>query len=220
MTNTCNQPSKNAIARWVSSLFDQVTPMSCLVTVLASALLAFGLYNVHSLSGVTEGGVLGLTLFFEHWLGLSPSISGFILNALCYALGWKLLGKRFMVYSIIATLGFSFSYGIFEQFDPLFPGIAEMPLLASIVGALFVGISAGICVRIGGAPSGDDALAMSFAKLTHLNIEWIYLFSDLVVLALSLTYIPVRRMGYSLLTVILSGQIIGLIQKIKLPKKR
>lgn len=219
MTNTCKQPSKNAIARWLGTLFDQVTPVSCLVTVLSSALLAFGLYNVHSLSGVTEGGVLGLTLFFEHWLGLSPSISGFVLNALCYALGWKLLGKRFMVYSIIATLGFSFSYGIFEQFDPLFPGIAEMPLLASIVGALFVGVSAGICVRIGGAPSGDDALAMSISKLTHINIEWVYLISDLVVLALSLTYIPLRRMGYSLLTVILSGQIIGLIQKIKLPKK-
>ncbi len=219
MTNTCKQPSKNAIARWLGSLFDQVTPVSCLVTVLSSALLAFGLYNVHSPSGVTEGGVLGLTLFFEHWLGLSPSISGFVLNALCYALGWKLLGKRFMIYSIIATLGFSVSYGIFEQFDPLFPGIAEMPLLASIVGALFVGVSAGICVRIGGAPSGDDALAMSISKLTHINIEWVYLISDLVVLALSLTYIPLRRMGYSLLTVILSGQIIGLIQKIKLPKK-
>ena len=41
-----------------------------------------------------------------------------------------------------------------------------------------------------------------------------YLLSDLIVLLLSLSYIPVRRIGFSLLTVILSGQIIGLIQKI------
>ena len=29
---------------------------------LGSAILAFGLYNVHALSNVTEGGVLGMTL--------------------------------------------------------------------------------------------------------------------------------------------------------------
>ena len=43
--------------------------------VLGSAILAFGLYNVHSISGVTEGGVLGLTLLLEHWFGISPSIA-------------------------------------------------------------------------------------------------------------------------------------------------
>ena len=40
-----------------------------------SFILAFGLYNIHSQSGVTEGGVLGLILLLDHWFGLSPSIS-------------------------------------------------------------------------------------------------------------------------------------------------
>ena len=40
-----------------------------------------------------------------------------------------------------------------------------------------------------------------------------YLASDLVVLALSATYIPWRKLIWSLLTVILSGRIIGLIQR-------
>ena len=79
---------------------------------------------------------------------------------------------------------------------------------------MFVGIGAGLCVRIGGAPGGDDALAMSIAQLIHVKIQWVYLASDLVVLGLSLTYIPLKRLVYSLLTVILSGQIIGYIQKI------
>ena len=30
--------------------------------IAGSAILAFGLYNVHALSGVTEGGILGLSL--------------------------------------------------------------------------------------------------------------------------------------------------------------
>ena len=34
----------------------------CVLALAGSAILAFGLYNVHSFSNVTEGGVLGMTL--------------------------------------------------------------------------------------------------------------------------------------------------------------
>ena len=101
-----------------------------------------------------------------------------------------------------------------EQFDPLWPQLAEHPLLAAVLGALFVGVGVGISVRAGGAPGGDDALAMSISAVSHWDIQWAYLISDLVVLALSATYIDWKRLACSLLTVILSGQIIGLVQKI------
>ena len=78
---------------------------------------------------------------------------------------------------------------------------------------MFVGVGVGLCVRAGGAPGGDDALSMSLEHVTHLPIQWIYLISDLIVLRLSLTYIPLRRILYSLLTVILSGQLIGIVQR-------
>lgn len=55
---------------------------------------------------------------------------------------------------------------------------------------------------------------MSLQACTGIRLETLYLLSDLAVLLLSLTYIPVRRIAYSLLTVVLSGQIIGWIQKI------
>ena len=191
-----------------------LTVRGVLVSIFASAFLAFGLYNVHSLSGVTEGGVLGLTLLLEHWFSISPSVSGAVLNVLCYGLGWKLLGKKFLTYSFLSTAGFSLSYKLYEQFPPLFPQIANYPLLAAFIGAIFVGVGAGLCVKIGGAPGGDDALAMSVSHVTGWSIEKVYLLSDLIVLLLSLSYIPVKRIGFSLLTVILSGQIIGLMQKL------
>ena len=89
-----------------------------------------------------------------------------------------------------------------------------MPLAASLLGAVFVGVGAGLCVRIGGAPGGDDALAMSLSHVTHIKIQWIYLLSDFAVLVLSLSYIPLNRMVYSILTVLLSGQIIGFVQTV------
>lgn len=187
-----------------------------MIALIGSAIQAFGIYNIHSLSNVTEGGVLGAMLLIDHWLHISPSVSGFLMNGACYVMGWRLLGKVFVVYSFVASAGFSVVYKICEQFPPLWPEIANMPLLASVLGAVFVGVGAGVCVRIGGATSGDDALAMSLSHVTGMRVQWIYLASDLIVLLLSLSYIPVRRIAYSLLTVILSGQIIGWVQRTRL----
>lgn len=187
---------------------------NCIIIVLASVFQAFGIYNVHALSNVTEGGVLGATLLIQHWLHISPALSALVLNIACYALGWKTLGRNFLAYSAISILSYSAGYALFEQFPPLFPEIAAHPLLAALAGALFIGIGAGLCVKCGGATAGDDALAMSLSRILRWPIERIYLFSDLLVLLLSLSYIPFRRIAYSLLTVVLSGQIIGIIQKL------
>lgn len=199
-------------------MLPRLNPKNCLMIVLGSAILAFGLYNVHSISGVTEGGVLGLTLLLEHWVGISPSISGLVLNGACYVLGLTLLGKEFILYSIIAGGGFSLFYAIFERFPPLWPQIARMPLAASVAGAAFVGVGVGLCIRANAAPTGDDSLALSLSHHFKIGIQWVYLLGDLIVLALSLTYIPFSKIIYSLLTVVLSGQLIGLIQKAGKPR--
>ena len=196
-------------------MYSRVSAKTCLAVVLGSAVQAFGLYNVHSISGVSEGGILGRTLLLQHWFRISPAVSSLVLNAACYILGAIVLGKSFVLLSIVAGGSFSLFYWIFEQFPPVYPQIAGMPLLAAIVGALFIGVGVGISVRAGGAPGGDDALSMSIGKLTGIGIQWVYLISDLIVLGLSISYIPLRRIAYSLLTVILSGQLIGIVAKKK-----
>ena len=198
----------------------KLKPLNCLLAFFSSAFQAFGMYNIHALADITEGGTLGLVLLIEHWFHISPAVSGFLLNASLYVLGWRVLGREFIGYSLVAAAGFSSCYALCELFPPLWPGIAEYPLLAAVAGALFIGIGAGICVRAGGATCGDDALAMSLSQVLKTPIERIYLVSDLTVLGLALTYIPVQRIGYSLSTVILSGQIIGWIQKIPHPVPR
>jgi len=197
-------------------MLPKLRPINCFVAFLSSAFQAFGIYNVHAMADVTEGGVLGATLLLQHWLHISPALSSFILNAACFLLGLKILGKTFIGYSFLAAAGYSTGYFICEQFPPLWPGIAAYPLWAAILGALFIGIGAGLTVRAGGATTGDDALAMSLSHVTKVPIQYIYLITDLSVLTLSLSYIPLRRIAYSLLTVILSGQIIGWIQ----PKRK
>lgn len=193
---------------------------NCLVALLGSAILAFGLYHVHSFSQVTEGGQLGLTLLLQHWFSISPALSSLIINVICYLIGWRTLGKRFIVYSGVCTVGFCLTFWICEQFPPLWPNLGQIPLAACLLGAVFVGVGTGLCVRIGGAPSGDDALAMSISTRWKVKIEYVYLISDFLILALSLTYIPWRRIVYSVVTVILSSNLVGIVQRFRLPKKQ
>ena len=176
---------------------------------LGSAILAFGLFNVHSQSRITEGGVLGTTLLLQHWFGISPSISEAVLDVCCYLLGLKYLGKSFLRYALTATGGFALSYALFERMGYMLPSMLDQPLLAAVVGGLFVGVGVGLVVRVGGAAGGDDALALVIAKLLHWPVSRAYLFTDLVVLLLSLTYIPLQNIACSLVTVTLSSFIIG-----------
>ena len=50
--------------------------------VIGSAILAFGLYNIHLLSGVTEGGILGMTLLLNYWLDITPAITSDVMNVI------------------------------------------------------------------------------------------------------------------------------------------
>lgn len=200
-------------------IFKNINLKNCALAAVGSIILAFGLYNVHSFSKVTEGGILGLELLLDHWFLISPALSGLIMNAICYLIGLSLLGSRFIVYSFISGGMFSVSYAIFEQFPPVFQGIGSYPLLAAVLGAVFVGVGVGISVRSGGAPGGDDALALSLAKITKLKIEWIYFIFDITVLGLSLTYIPLKRILFSLLSVLISSKLVGIIQRLEVPKK-
>ncbi len=178
---------------------------------LGSAVLSFGLYNVHSQSQITEGGVLGMTLLLKHWFGISPSISGLMMDSLCYFIGYKILGKDFLKSAIVASCGFSFFYRVFELYDPLLPPLGNYPIAAAILGGIFVGVGVGLVVSAGGASGGDDALALIIAKVTKCNIAKAYFATDFVVLALSLTYIPLGKILCSLITVSLSSFIIGKI---------
>lgn len=198
---------------------EQIRWFDVVLALIGCLVLAFGLYHVHSVSGITEGGGLGLTLLLQHWFAVSPALSSLVFNVVSYGIGWRTMGKKFLFFSVICCAGFSLFYAVFEQFDPLFPSLYDQPLLAAVIGALFVGVGSGLCVRVGGAPNADDALSMALSRLTRVKIQWIYLISDLVVLGLSATYIPWRRLLYSLLTVVLSGQIIGWIQRAQFSKR-
>ena len=179
---------------------------------LGAFILAFGMYNIHSRTIITEGGIWGIELLLFNWFKISPAITAPLLDGTCYLMGVVFLGKEFIIKSLAGTLGYSAFYALLEQFPPLLPDLDSIPIAAAVIGALFVGIGAGIVVRQGGACAGDDALALVISKKLHIKISRAYLFTDITVLLLSLSYIPFQQIVYSLVTVLLSGWIIEKVQ--------
>lgn len=181
---------------------------------LGTAITSFGVYNIHRQTNITEGGILGLLLLCNYWFGISSSLLSPLLDGLSYLFGYKYLGKDFLKTSIFATVSLAAFFWLWEKFPPLLPSLADTPLLAAVVGGLFIGVGCGLVVRQGASCGGDDALALIISRLTPLKISQAYLFTDITVLALSLSYIPVRRIVYSLVTVTISSYLIDFVTTI------
>ena len=182
---------------------------------LGAAICTFGIHNIHQRTGITEGGIIGLMLLIEHWLKISPSGITMVLDATCYLLAFKYLGGRFIKISLLSTLSVSLFYKIWEQFPPMLPDLSDHPLVAAVAGGLFVGVGVGLIVRQGGSSGGDDALALVISHVTHRRLSSSYLFTDLTVLCLSLSYIPVTRIAFSLITVTISSFLIDAVKTVK-----
>ena len=191
-------------------------PPKIILSILAgTAISAFGMVNIHQRVQITEGGVLGMILLLNYWFHIPTSIVSPILDAVCYAAGFRFLGKAFLPRSIAATCSLAFFLKLWTSIPFRIPDLTPYPLLAAVLGSCFIGVGVGLIVRHRISGGGDDALALVISKLTHCKISRAYLATDLTVLLLSLTYIPVNRIAYSLVTVTISSLLIDAISSWK-----
>ncbi|UUX34123.1 YitT family protein [Fundicoccus culcitae] len=183
-----------------------------LLIALGCLIMAFGIVNVHGPSKITEGGVIGLVLFSDKVLGLDPSLMSIILDLVCYILGFSMLGWTFLRKALVASGFFAIFYKFFLWTGPVMMSLYDYPIIAAVVGGIFIGVGCGLVVTQGGAAGGDDALAMVISNRFNISLSRAYLVTDGVVLLLSLTYIAPTRLIYSLLTTLVSSFLIGQIE--------
>ena len=157
--------------------------------------------------------MIGLVLLLDHWLRIPASISSPLLDFLSYALAFRFLGWKIVLMAGISSISLAGFYRLWESFPPMLPDLSAYPLVASILGGMFVGIGVEIIVRQGGSSGGDDALALVMNKLTGWKLSASYLFTDLVVLGTSLSYISPRRIAYFIITVTISSYLIDFVAR-------
>ena len=203
---------------YIKKLLKGITWNKVFFILLGAGICSFGIHNIHERTEITEGGVIGLMLLIEHWLEISPAIITPLLDSSCYLLAFKYLRINFLKLSVISTISISLFYELWEVLPWMLPNLSNYPLLAAILGGVFVGVGVGMIVRQGGSSGGDDALALSISHITKWPLSQYYLFTDFLVLGLSLSYIPITRIIFSIITVTISSYLINHIQKIKVKK--
>lgn len=197
------------------SLRAEFPPRRLAVIALGAAIATFGLHNIHQRTGITEGGVLGLLLFVNHWTGLPASLVSPVLDLLCYAAALKVLGAGFLRTAVVSSAFMAAWFKVWESFPPMLPDLSPYPLAAAVLGGIFIGVGVGLIIRQGGSSGGDDALALVIQRLSGWGLARCYLITDLTVLALSLSYIPAWRIAFSLITVTLSSFLIEKVQNFR-----
>ena len=189
------------------------TLKSILLIIIGATILSFGSYNFNYQNNVTEGGVLGLLLLLQHVFNISPSITSVVIDFTLFAIGSKFFGKKFLLYSILSTTTFSTTYKIWESIGFLVPNFTHNMLIASILAGIGVGVGVGLVVRGGGASGGDDVIALLGNKFLKLKVNHVYLITDTIVLLMSLVYLDIKQVFFSIIAVTTSGKIISLIYK-------
>ena len=189
------------------------TIKSIMLIIIGATILSFGSYNFNYQNNVTEGGVLGLLLLMQHVFNISPSITSVVIDFILFTIGSKFFGKKFLLYSILSTTTFSITYKIWESIGFLVPSFKHNMLIASILAGIGVGVGVGLVVRGGGASGGDDVIALLGNKFLKLKVNHVYLITDAIVLLMSLVYLDIKQVFFSIIAVTTSGKIISLIYK-------
>lgn len=185
-----------------------------LLVLIGSIILSFGVYNFNFQNNITEGGVLGFLLLLKNLFNIKLSLANLIIDCALLLVGYKFFGKKFIKYSLIATISFSLSFSFFESIGPIIPKFDNL-ILGSIIAGIFVGLGSGLVVRAGGAAGGDDALALVISKTTSLKIGRVYMITDFFILGLSLIYLSISQIAVSLIAVSVSGKVIDFVYSYK-----
>ncbi|MDI7741334.1 YitT family protein [Lysinibacillus fusiformis] len=117
--------------------------------------------------GLIDGGITGVSMMLSETLGISLSVLLFILNIPFIYLGYKHLGKRFAVSTMLGIITLTVSTGILKVFPPFLFGNS---ILVIFIGAVLLGLGIGIVIRHGGALDGTDVLAILISHRTSYSV--------------------------------------------------
>jgi uncharacterized membrane-anchored protein YitT (DUF2179 family) len=181
--------------------------------IVGAVIFSFGIVHFNMQNQLAEGGFTGITLLLYFLYKWDPSYTNLLLNIPLFFIGWKLLGRIALLYTIIGTLAVSVFLFLFQRYQ------IEMPLnddltLAALFAGVFIGIGLGIIFRYGGTTGGVDIIA----RLANKYIGWsmgktMFLFDACVITISLITYLSYKEAMYTLVLVFVSARVIDFMQE-------
>ncbi len=178
---------------------------------IGTALYAFGFVTINIANRLAEGGIAGITLLLKFLAGVNPAISTILINIPLLIIGYRYLGRRSLIYTIYGTGILSF-WIWFWQIAHVSLNVHHDLFIAAILAGIIGGFGLGLVYRFNGTTGGTDIIARIFEKKKGSPMGQSLFALDFVVLAVSLTYIDLRRMMYTLVASFVLSRVVNFIQ--------
>ncbi|SDR80026.1 Uncharacterized membrane-anchored protein YitT, contains DUF161 and DUF2179 domains [Paenibacillaceae bacterium GAS479] len=196
----------------LSYLYKTIIPV-----MLGTAIYAFGLQYFLLPNKLMEGGLTGIAVLLNYALGWKLSITTLVLNIPLFIIGLRILGRVPMIMTIVGTLSLSLFLFVFEKAITagwMEPFNAEQDfILAALYAGVTLGSGLGIVFRFGGTTGGVDIAARIINRSKGWSMGQIILGFDVIIIAISLMYIPKEKVLYTLVTVFIAAKLIDFIQE-------
>jgi len=180
---------------------------------LGSAIYSFGFVHFNIQNELGEGGFAGITLILYFLWNWDPALMNLLLNIPLFFIGWKLLGRKVFLYTIIGTVAVSVFLKIFLVYEVQIP-LRDDLFLAALFAGVFVGMGLGIIFRYGGTTGGVDIIARLVQKYLGWSMgKTMFLFDALVIMLSWLTFLDYRSMMYTLVAVFVGARVIDFVQE-------
>lgn len=171
---------------------------------MGALFVALGLKSFLVPNHIIDGGIVGISIIFSYLTGLKLEFYLFILNLPFLYLGYKKIGKRFVLTTLIGISILSLS--------TLFLDDAPVPInnlfLASILGGGLLGIGVGMVIRYGGSLDGTEIIGILINKTTQYSIGKIVMFINCFIFFSAGFVFGWENALYSILTYLIASKMI------------
>ena len=180
-----------------------------LILTIGSIIAAFALEQFLIPNTILDGGVTGISIIIYKVTNIPLSLLILLINIPFMYIGYKNLGKRFLLRTVYSMLVFSLFLSFFELFSPL----TEEMLLATVFGGAILGVGVGLIIKSGGCNDGTESVAMVISKKTSLSVGQIVLVFNLIIYVSAGFIFGFDRAMYSLLTYIITFKVIDFVSE-------
>ena len=163
-----------------------------ILTLLGCLIMATGISLFLLPNQLSTGGFSGIATIGYYLLKIPMGLTIFILNVPLFILGYKRLGKVFIVKTIIGTLMLSTFIDILDNFTPL----TEDKFLASVFGGIIVGIGSAINLKATASTGGSDLLAYIIRSFKpHYQTSFLIIIIDVIIVGLNVIFLRNLEIG-------------------------
>lgn len=166
----------------------------------------FGLRGFLLPNQFIDGGVTGISLLLSAKTAFPISIAIVLLNIPFVLLGWKQIGARFSIKSMVAISLLALVVAIFP-----YPIVTEDKLLIAVFGGFFLGAGIGLTIRGGAVIDGTEILAIHLSRRRSLSVGDFIMVFNVVIFGAAAILLHVNTALYAMLTYLAAAKTVDFI---------